>query len=172
MDSGGIHSGGHTELACALRLLLAALFVVLLASCSGGGSSEAPVNPEGSASFPSMPAPVEDASDEVMDACNAFVADSQPFYKVSQGLFAPESTVEMAVEALGESQSALVKDATAFEEMGEARAAAVTRRLADAIGALAAAIESSGSIEDGMRSELANMQAAVEAAVKIGNTCP
>jgi len=158
VDSGGIHSGGHTELACALRLLLAALFVVLLASCSGGGSSEAPINPDGSA--------------KSIDACNAFVADSQPFYKVSQGLFAPESTVEMAVEALGESQSALVKDATAFEEMGEARAAAVTRRLADAIGALAAAIESSGSIEDGMRSELANMQAAVEAAVKIGNTCP
>jgi hypothetical protein len=83
-----------------LRLLLTALYVVLLASCSEGGPSEAQVNPDGS-----PPTPVEDVSDEVIDACNAFVADSQPFYKVSQGLFAPDSTVQMAVRALGESQS-------------------------------------------------------------------
>jgi hypothetical protein len=148
-----------------LRLLLTALYVVLLASCSEGGPSEAQVNPDGS-----PPTPVEDVSDEVIDACNAF-ADSQPFYKVSQGLFAPDSTVQMAVRALGESQSALIGDATAFEEIGEAKMAAVIRRLADAIGALAAAIESNGSIEEGMRSELPNMEVAVEAAVKIGSTC-
>jgi hypothetical protein len=149
-----------------LRLVLTALYVVLLASCSEGGPSEAPGNPE-----ESPPTPVEDASDEVIDACNAFVADSQPFYKVSQGLFAPESTVQMAVMALKESQSALAGDATAFKDIGEAKMADVIRRLADAIGALAAAIESSGSIKEGMRSELPNMQAAVEAAVRIGHAC-
>jgi hypothetical protein len=123
-------------------------------------------------SLPSVPTPVGEVSSEVIEACNQFVVDSRAFNDVSNSLINPGTTPEKAVEELERSLSAFAKDATAFEEIGETEAAAIIKRLAEAIGDLAAAIESSGSIRAGLRSELTNMQDAIVEGAQIGHTCP
>ena len=120
----------------------------------------------------SVPPPVADVRDEVVQVCNRFVADIQGFNGVSDGLIKPGTNAEDAVLLLRASQQDFTADAFAFREIGETEAAAIVGGLVKAIGHLAAAIHSSGSVRAGLRSQLANMQAAIVAVGEIGRTCP
>jgi hypothetical protein len=111
-------------------------------------------------------------SDEVIDACNEFVTHLKTFNDVSNSLLKPGTTVDKAVKELEESGAALSSDANAFEEINDAQAAQRIRRVAEAIGALAAAIESSGSGEAGIKSERTRMQSALLGLGQVQATCP
>jgi hypothetical protein len=153
------------------HLLLACLCLLLLMSCSEEDPPESDGSPA-AASVASIPTPVAEVRDEVIDACDKLALDFRSLAEVFLVLREPGVAPKRVVEQLQGVESAFVEDAAAFEKSGEIRAAGYVSKVADAIGALTAAIESSGSIQTGLRLELANLEGAMSANVKMGHTCP